>query len=106
MDERQIVWDEDKGNQNKLEHRISFETAQYIFADPERLERIDRSEGNIRQEERWQSLGKIDGKIYFVVYADETGNTRLISARLAEKHERRTYNGYYTVDNQGWTKAN
>jgi uncharacterized DUF497 family protein len=30
--------------------------------------------------------------------------TRIISAREAKKHERRSYNGYYTIDDKGWTK--
>jgi len=52
MEERRIVWDPEKNAENKLKHGISFETAQYVFADPNRLERIDRSEGNTSGEER------------------------------------------------------
>ncbi|MCL2833880.1 MAG: BrnT family toxin [Treponema sp.] len=33
--------------------------AQYVFADPERLERYDRSESNTSEEERWQTIGKV-----------------------------------------------
>jgi len=32
-----IEWDDDKNEKNKREHDLSFETAQYVFADPERL---------------------------------------------------------------------
>ena len=39
-----IEWDEDKNEINKREHDLSFQTAQYVFADPERLERLDTSE--------------------------------------------------------------
>ena len=106
MEERRIVWDEDKNADNKRKHGIGFETARFVFADSNRLERIDRSEGNISGEERWQSLGMAEG-IVFVVYTErETENeTRLITARLAEKAERRSYNGYYRIDNKGWSKA-
>ena len=107
MDERCIVWEEDKNNQNKQKHKIGFEDAQYVFADPLRIWRLDRSEGNTSGETRWQTIGKV-GKILFVVFSEqEKGNTnitRLISARKAEKHERRSYNGYDTIDNKGWTK--
>lgn len=52
-------------------------------------------------------MGKV-GKIFFVVYAEkEDGDaiaTRLISAREAEKHERRSYNGHCSIDDKGWTK--
>ena len=99
-----IEWDDDKNVFNKQEHDLSFETAQYVFADPERLERLDRSEGNASGEERWQTLGMV-GKVIFVVYTERGDNKRIISARLAEKHERRSYNGHYQIDGQGWTKT-
>jgi uncharacterized DUF497 family protein len=44
MEERWVIWDEDKNAQNKLKHGIGFETARFVFADPERLWRLDRSE--------------------------------------------------------------
>ena len=99
-----IEWDEDKNILNKREHDLSFETAQYVFADPERLERFDRSEENTSGEERWQTLGMV-GKILFVVYTECEENKRILSARVAEKHERRSYNGYYQIDGKGWAKA-
>ena len=108
MEERRIVWDEAKNEKNKRDHDgLGFETAQYVFADPERIWRFDRSESNSSGEERWQAVGKV-GKLLFVVYTEkESGGvieTRLISARIAEKSERRSYNGYYRIDGKGWTK--
>jgi uncharacterized DUF497 family protein len=41
----------------------------------------------------------------FVVYTERGEETRLVTAREAEKHERRSYNGYYYIDGKGWTKA-
>ena len=35
-----IEWDNKKARLNIETHRVSFETAQYVFSDPERLERI------------------------------------------------------------------
>ena len=98
-----IEWDEDKNILNKQEHNLSFEAAQYVFIDPDRLERFDRSEGNIGEEERWQTIGLVD-KVLFVVYTERGENKRIISARLAEKHERRSYNGHYKIDGKGWAK--
>jgi uncharacterized DUF497 family protein len=90
---------------NKREHNgLGFETAQYVFADSERLERLDRSEGNTSGEERWQTLGKV-GPVLFVVYTERKGDKRIITARAADKAERRSYNGYYQIDGKGWTKA-
>jgi uncharacterized DUF497 family protein len=99
-----VEWDEEKNAINKAVHHIDFVDAQYIFSDSERLERIDRSEGNVSGEERLQALGMV-GKILFVVYVERGENKRLISARLATKAERRSYNGYYHIDGSGWYKA-
>jgi uncharacterized DUF497 family protein len=100
-----IDWDEVKNETNKREHEgLGFEEAQYVFLDSERIERFDRSEHNISGEERYQTLGKV-GKVLFVVYAERGENKRIISARLADKAERRSYNGYYQIDGKGWTKA-
>jgi uncharacterized DUF497 family protein len=97
-----IEWDSQKAQENFLKHHISFETAQYVFADPERLERHDRSESNIAGEERWQTVGKIKD-ILIVVYTERGVKKRLITARPATKAERKSYNGYYTIDGKGWT---
>jgi len=104
MEERRIIWDENKNAENKLKHKIGFEDAQYVFSDPDRIERIDQSEGNATGETRWQTIGKV-GELLFVVYAESGEDTRLVSAREASKHERRSYNGYYQIDGKGWTKA-
>ena len=107
MEERQIIWDEAKNAENKQKHKIGFEDAQYVFSDPLRIWRLDRSENNMSGEERWQTIGKV-GKILFVVYTEQEKRsekiTRIVSARKAEKHERRSYNGYYTIDNKSWSK--
>ena len=78
--------------------------AQLFFADPNRIERIDQSENNISGEERWQTLGMV-GKVLFVVYTERRENKRIISARLANKKERRSYHGNYQIDGKGWSKA-
>jgi uncharacterized DUF497 family protein len=109
MEDRRIVWNENKNAENRRKHGIGFETARFVFADPERLWRIDRSEENTSGEERWQSLGMAEG-VVFVVYTERevegVNETRLITARLANKTERRSYNGHYRIDNKGWSKAN
>jgi uncharacterized DUF497 family protein len=44
-------------------------------------------------------------RCHVYVEREAMNETRLISARLANRAERRSYNGYYQVDNQGWSKA-
>ena len=104
MEDRLIIWDENKNIENKLKHKVGFEDAQYVFADPDRIERIDQSKSNKSGETRWQTIGRV-GELLFVVYAECGEETRLVSAREAEKHERRSYYGYYQIDGKGWTKA-
>jgi uncharacterized DUF497 family protein len=104
MEERRIVWDENKNAENKLKHKIGFEDAQFVFSDPDRIERIDHSESNTSGETRWQTIGRVGG-LLFVVYTERGEETRLITARAAQKPERRSYNGYYHIDNKGWRKA-
>jgi uncharacterized DUF497 family protein len=100
-----IEWDEDKNEKNKREHDgLSFEDAQYVFYDPERIERIDESDGNTSGEERWQTIGKV-GPVLFVVYTERGEDKRIISARFTNKTERRSYNGYYQINGKGWGKA-
>jgi uncharacterized DUF497 family protein len=108
MEVRHIVWDPQKEIENKAKHHVSFEAAQYIFSDPCRIERRDDSEGNISEEERQQTLGKVD-RIYFVVYTERVGGndeqTRIIMARLASKAERRSYYGAGRKNDKDWAKA-
>jgi uncharacterized DUF497 family protein len=99
-----IECDEEKNEINKRVHNIGFEQAQYFFSDPERLERLDESEGNSSGEERWQTLGMV-GKVLFVVYTYRREKKRIISARVADKDDRRSYHGYYYIDGKGWAKA-
>jgi uncharacterized protein len=106
MHETDVEWDDDKNETNKREHEgMSFELAQLVFADPNRLERLDRSESNIFGEVRWQTLGMV-GKVLFAVYTERGEKKRIISARLANKAERRSYHGNYQIDGKGWSKAN
>jgi uncharacterized DUF497 family protein len=105
---RRVVWDNNKAAANRAKHKVSFETASLVFLDRRRIERRDDSIGNVWLEERFQTVGKV-GKLYFVVYTereDEMGETtRIISARIATKAERRSYHGYDDGDFDGWTEA-
>jgi uncharacterized DUF497 family protein len=99
-----IEWEDETAQANLLKHRVSFETAQYVFHDHARLERFDRSVSNTSREERWQTIGKV-GEVLFVVYTERKDNKHLISARIADKDDRRSYSGYYHIDGKGWTRA-
>ena len=87
---RPIEWDDEKNAKNIRKHGLSFETAAYVFADPNRIEIYDEMHSD--GEDRWQVIGCI-GKIVFVIYTERGDATRLISARLATARERMVYYG-------------
>jgi uncharacterized DUF497 family protein len=60
----------------------------WFFSDENRKEQLDES--NL-DEERWITTGLIDGQEIVVVYTMRDGETRLISARGADKYEREDY---------------
>lgn len=88
------IWDDQKSWANKRKHGLSFEAAEYVFADPLAVSRLDP----YPDEERWQTIGLIGEVTIFVVHTwpeydpatgEETG--RIISARKATALERRVY---------------
>ena len=81
-------WDEDKNSINKEKHKISFETAVYVFNDPYYIEMFD-FEHSI-DENRYIAIGKV-GEVLFVVFTERKDVIRLISARLATNAERELY---------------
>lgn len=87
----EFEWDENKNTVNKEKHGISFETAVLVFNDSERIEMFDRLHST-KDEERYITIGKA-GKVLFVVFTERKERKRIISARLANKEERRLYYG-------------
>jgi hypothetical protein len=89
-----IEWEAAKAKINLRKHRVSFETAARVFADPFALMEQDRIE---KGELRWQTLGTVEGHLLLLVahtvHADEDGaeTIRLISARRADPKERKRY---------------
>lgn len=88
-------WDEKKNAVNKEKHKISFETAAYVFDDPYHIEMFDFEHSE--DEDRYIAIGKV-GDVLFVVFTERKDSIRLISARLATSAERGLYydqNIYY-----------
>ena len=86
-------WDEHKNQTNIAKHGIDFNDAKNVFLDPHRIERVESRQdyGEIR----FQTIGMVGGRLLFVVYTYRDENTRIISARRAERHERRKYHESY-----------
>jgi uncharacterized DUF497 family protein len=88
-----IIWDEGKNRINQAKHRVSFETAQHVFEDPLQISKQERVENG---EQRWQTIGLVHGLVlllvaHTVIEADGHETIRIISARKADKTERRIY---------------
>ena len=86
-------WDPVKAEANLRKHGVAFEDAVRVFADPSHISDAERIEGG---EYRWQTIGTVDGiRLLLVVHTwrDEDGIDiiRIISARKAERYERRRY---------------
>ena len=82
-------WDEGKREANLVKHGVDFVDAVEVFADPPRVERVDRRREYA--EERRQAVGTVRGQVLFVVYTLRGEVRRLISARRASSNERRAY---------------
>ncbi|UTC65227.1 BrnT family toxin [Treponema sp. OMZ 788] len=85
-------WDYEKEQRNIKIHKISFETAKFVFNDNNRIELFDINHSGT--EDRIITIGKVD-KVLFVVYTERGEKTRIISARAATKAERRLYGNSY-----------
>jgi hypothetical protein len=88
-------WDPDKAETNRKKHKVSFEQARDVFKDATALDELDDRENY--GEDRFNRTGSVEGRLLVVTYtldADEaTGDEiiRIISARPAERRERKRY---------------
>ncbi len=79
-----------KAAQNFKKHKVSFEETASIFGDLMAYTFIDPDHSI--GEARWLTFGMSRmGRILAIIYTERRGKVRLISARVATKHERNTY---------------
>ena len=87
-------WDEGNAARHFKKHRVSFQIAARVFADPFALTMQDRIENG---EQRWQTVGIVDAHLVLLVAhtvgEDEDGIEVIciISARKADQKERKRY---------------
>jgi uncharacterized protein len=90
-------WDAAKAAANSRKHGVSFEVAATTFHDPLSMSRYDVEHSEA--EERWVTLGQAEnGQLLIVVHtleelSEQDARVRIISARFANAHERRQYEG-------------
>lgn len=86
-------WDEAKNQANQRKHGIDFDTASFVFDDPNAVSEQERVKNG---ERRWQTLGLVGGLVVVLVahtvrFEDEYEVIRIISARRAAPSERKRY---------------
>jgi uncharacterized DUF497 family protein len=85
-----FAWDNEKASENVRKHGISFEEALTVFGDPLSItiEDVYHGVGEVRM----LTMGYSNYPRFLVVVHTDRGNiVRIISARLATRRERRTY---------------
>ena len=84
----EFEWDPDKAAGNRRKHKIDFETGVKVFGDPFRTETDQPDDDDVIS---CTVTGMVEGHLLVVTYTLRRGVTRIISARLADRHERRDY---------------
>jgi len=92
MDELEFVWDDQKAQQNKQKHGVTFEEAQTVFYDENA--RLTYDPDHSEDEDRFILLGMSSIlRLLIVCHVYREGDTliRVISARKATKREQQQY---------------
>lgn len=94
MDHLNFEWDAKKNASNIKKHSVSFEEAKTVFTDE--FARLISDPDHSVDEDRFILLGaSIDSKLLVVCHCVREGESiRIISARKADKQERKVYEGY------------
>ena len=85
----EFEWDEAKSRRCHRERGFSFADMLPAFSDSERL--VDPDSRYEYGEERFRLYGKIEGRLFVVVYTERGETIRIISARKANKREQKRY---------------
>ena len=90
-------WDEKKNLANIKKHGVNFNLAVHVFSDPLRKEYFDVNHSLIG-EDRSIAIGLAGNRLLFVSFTEPDLETvHIISARKADKNERRYYYGNSNV---------
>lgn len=78
-----------KDETNRFKHGLRLAFGKRVFEDPYR--RILPSFREADREDRYKTVGLVEGKLYTVVYVEREPATRLISVRRSNAGEQRDY---------------
>lgn len=82
-------WDDAKSETCFQQRGFDFAYAAHAFFDPERIVRADTRHSY--GENRFQLMGRIEGRVFVVVYTPRADAMRIISARKANQREVQNY---------------
>src|SRR5437762_8426017 len=83
-------WDEAKARRNLKKHGVTFAEATSVLGDPLSLTIDDPLHSE--QEARFVTIGQSSaGRLLVVVHAEREDHIRIISARVATRRERQSY---------------
>lgn len=82
-------WDEVKSESCLRTRGFDFAYAAFVFADPNRM--IEQDNRYSYGEERYQLIGRIESRLFVLVYTPRNDVIRIISARKANQREVRLY---------------
>ncbi len=85
----EFEWDEAKSERCRKERGFSFADMLPVFSDPERM--VEPDSRYEYGEERFCLYGRIEGRLFIVVYTVRGETIRIISARKANKREQKRY---------------
>jgi len=81
-----FAWDSKKDLQNQAKHEVSFEKAQFAFADPKRVIAEDLSHS--AKEKRYYCFGSVSGGVLTVRFTYRRGIIRIFGAGYWRKGKR------------------
>ncbi len=83
-------WDPDKAAGNLAKHAVAFSEAATVFGDPLAITYFDPDHSD--DEDQFLTFGhSSNGRLLLVSHADRGDRTRIISARVATRRERKIY---------------
>ncbi|MCC7087783.1 MAG: BrnT family toxin [Chloroflexi bacterium] len=85
-------WDAEKASANLVKHGVDFFDAAEVFLDP--LAIAGDASGDDGEGREWLLGETYRLRLLIVVHTERGDRARIISARPATRHERRTYEGF------------
>ena len=86
----EFEWDPKKSVENERKHNVTFEEASTVFGD--RLAITFADPDHSKNEDRYLTFGlSMQNRLLVVSHTDRGEKTRIISARLMDRKERRIY---------------